>query len=183
MTCESVTATLGAGRLLSDAEEAHLADCRGCKRLVAAIRTWQPEAVMASGPRVPSVLQLEATIRRERVRGAALAAAALVVLTLGGLGLRGLLDAPGGAAMDEFGHPILTTLAPVPSTGPSLEGAEGAAPASPVDDALVALVGSLDRLDADRTELADAPLVAMLDPFGDDPVADPLTGNSAEGDL
>jgi hypothetical protein len=79
-------------------------------------------------------------------------------------------------AVDDLGNPVAAAEAP------GAPGGSAAAP-SPTEVALVALVSSLDRLSADREAVPGAALTDLLDPFGDDPVADPLTGNSAEGDL
>ncbi len=182
MSCESVTHALVNGRLLTAEQEAHLAGCAACARLVGTLRTWKAEPVAGVAPRMPGVGVLERRGRARALRVAAAAAAAALLLGAAPL----LFSGGGGLApppatpriVDDQGNPIADNSGRTPAAVPPAP-----SDVAPADEALVALVDSLDRLDAGAEALPGAGMVALLDPYGDDPVVDPLTGNSAEGDL
>jgi hypothetical protein len=144
MDCERLTAALIEGDPLGAGHEDHTRSCVACARLVAGTRGLAAPMVDRAPP-APDRRSLDRAVRRARLREVglvALAAAALLGVAIGGFDPAAVPAAP----------PV-ATLAPSEATA---------------DDALLAMVDSLDRLAQAPDDLTDNTYLDLLDPFGDE---------------
>lgn len=181
MNCSHVNSALLEGRLRSAEEEAHIAACPACKALLAGLSA-PSRPVSVPTPSVPSAAALNAGVRQQQLRewtvaGAALAAAALLVV--------GLWPAPSA----PLAEPLLATVPEqaTPEENVAADRGDTAAPlpsdASTGHAGLLALLDGLDQLERPVDPLPGDELMSLLDPYANrsTPVYDPFDFN--QGDL
>lgn len=181
MTCDSLLAAFADGRPLSAAEAAHLRGCASCRRLAGALEARPLPAARAPAPTPPGAPVLTHQVRMLRAKqGGAVLLAAIVLATLvPALGPDAPAPTPAPAPLvavaADTGDATADDEADDDAIVEDLDEAEvlaAADPASPADEALLAVMVHLDHLDDAPAELPGAGLVAMLDPYDDSP--DPL---------
>ncbi|MSQ00934.1 MAG: hypothetical protein EXR71_03450 [Myxococcales bacterium] len=165
MRCESVQSALVDGRPLSLVDDAHLADCAACARVVATLGAWEARRLPERDALpVPSMTALQRGVRGQRLREVGVATAAVLLVGLGlPIAWTPVASPPPPPA------PLVAASA---DTGPALVADDviaAAVPQSEADEALLLALVSLDRLEAPADALPDADILRLLDPYDTDP--------------